>query len=219
MVGCGGSDSRYINRGFFQGLSAEGGQSGEGGGTADASCGTMGKNCTDMCKGSFESHACQDGDVLTGFFHNVEASEGTCDLSNALLTGNLIAKEGAKVKVGSSVLVCGDLLADESEDISLMPGTSYAGVCGNLHASEVETINLVGAVSVVKNAHFDETSEAVYVEGANMCADVVLQENSRVTISGTATTTVMGACAASENGEVDFSGLKVNGDNVGCLVE
>lgn len=217
MVGCGGSDSRYINRGFFQGLSAEGGQTGEGAGTPEASCGSMGTRCTEMCKGTYESHTCQDGDVLTGFFHNVEAEEGTCDISNALITGNLMAKEGARVKVGAGVLVCGDLVADESEDVSLASGAaSSVGVCGNLNASEVETISMVGAVHVRKNVVIDETSEVVFLEGANMCADVELHENGNITVSEVAASTVIGACSATENGEVNFSGLRVRGDNTGC---
>lgn len=173
-------------------------------------CRELERDCSTLCTGSFRNAICVG--TLTGQFDNVVVPPGaSCDLSRALLTGNLEVDEGARADIGDNVFVCGDLKADESASVYVQ----NVRICDNLQATQAGSIRVLDGTEVLKNAQFEKSGE-VALEETVVCGDAQLFENRRVEIPAGAQVFVEQNCSAGENDRADFAGVRVRGDNDGC---
>ena len=174
-------------------------------------CGTLEEECDTRCTGSFENVECTG--TLSGNFDNVIVPPGaTCDISQALITGNLIVEEKATATIGATVFVCGDLKGDKANSVQ----TSSTRVCSNLQVDESGTADIRAGTVVLKNAEFKKSS-SISVANTSVCADAQFVENDVVSITPSAPLMVAQNCKGDENNAANFSGIDVRGDNDGCV--
>ncbi|NJK88452.1 MAG: hypothetical protein HC923_03015 [Myxococcales bacterium] len=173
------------------------------------SCSALAQDCDRRCSGSFANVECSGR--LSGQYDNVLVPAGAhCDLDAARLTGNLIVMEGATANVGPDVFVCGDLQGDQADRLDL----AGLQVCGNLQFEQGGSASMTMAVQVLKNLQISK-SASVMLEATRVCSDATFVETGDVEVIGDVT--VEKNCSASENGAIDFSGIRILGDNAGCM--
>ena len=186
----------------------------DGGSPTAAFCAELDDACDSRCNGSFDSVECEGS--LSGSFDNVEVDDETCDLSNALITGNLIVRSGAQVTVGPDVFICGDMQADGAAQVNVTGQAGRIDVCGNLQASGVGSLSIGAGVGVANDTQLVESTNVTF-DGATVCGDANFVENEDLSVGETMPTVIVGNCLASENATQAFSLFEVRGDNSDCL--
>ena len=171
-------------------------------------CARLGAQCLSGCFGNHPNAICNG--TLSGNFDNVEVPDGArCQLSNALVTGNLIIRDDTEVTTSGNVFVCGNLEVDEDAVLTL----SSTKVCGNLSAVDVRRATLGPDLEV--NQHlgvFD--SRDVELSAVLACTNAEFINNRTVQVISPSF--VRQGCSAARNDNVDFTGLSVLGGNSGC---
>ena len=207
----GGPDGGGLDGGSTTDGAVLDGSTADGGTIPRAECDALAAECRTRCAGSFASVECTG--PLSGSYTNVTVNQGSCELSNALITGNLIVNSGASAEIGSSVFVCGSIIGEQALDLSSLPTADAFKVCTNFQSNQTDGIDIEAGMMVSQNAQVVGGTVTAIILEATICGNAEFSTIEELEITGS----VVGNCTATGNDEINFMEFQVFGTNNGCL--
>ena len=187
----------------------------DAGGAARTRCDAIARECAVRCDRPTDGFPDVDClGPLAGAFDDVTV-DNFCDVSNALVVGEIRVRNDGILVLRSDVWVCQDVEALGSGQVTVSSPDGSAVICGDLEAIGADRLVVQGGLTVLGQLRASSLDEAA-IDGTTVCERATFFDNQSVFVAGTQPSTVVGDCSAAGNQVAVFSRLQVLGDNRGC---